>query len=218
MYHCRCDDRLHGSDFRGRAGGLAAAAAAFLLSAAVVIVTDFNKERLAQARSFGCETIDLSGGGTITERIEQILGAPEVDCAVDCVGFEAKGHGGEDQPAVVLNQLMEATRAAGSIGIPGLYVTEDPGATDSDAQTGNLILRFGLGWAKSHAFFTGQAPVMKYHRGLMMAILHDRIQIAKAVNVQVITLDESPQAYKDFDKGAAKKFVIDPHGSLKKAA
>ena len=198
--------------------GLAAAAAAFLLGAAVVIVTDFNKERLVQARSFGCETIDLSDGGTITERIAQILGVPEVDCAVDCVGFEAKGHGGADQPAVVLNQLMDVTRAAGSIGIPGLYVTEDPGATDRDAQTGNLILRFGLGWAKSHAFFTGQAPVMKYNRGLMMAILHDRIQIAKAVNVQVITLDQASQAYKDFDKGAAKKFVIDPHGSLKKAA
>lgn len=198
--------------------GLAAAAAALLLGAAVVIVTDFNKERLVQARSFGCETIDLSDGGTITEHIEQILGVPEVDCAVDCVGFEAKGHGGAEQPAVVLNQLMDVTRAAGAIGIPGLYVTEDPGAKDSGAKTGNLILRFGLGWAKSHAFFTGQAPVMKYNRGLMMAILHDRIQIAKAVNVQVITLDQAPQGYKDFDKGAAKKFVIDPHGSLKKAA
>jgi glutathione-independent formaldehyde dehydrogenase len=138
--------------------GLAAAAAAFLLGAAVVIVTDFNKERLVQARSFGCETIDLSEGGTITERIEEILGVPEVDCAVDCVGFEAKGQGGADQPAVVLNQLMEVTRAPGAISIPGLYVTEDPGAKDSGAKTGNLILRFGLGWAKSHSFFTGQAP------------------------------------------------------------
>jgi glutathione-independent formaldehyde dehydrogenase len=36
--------------------------------------------------------------------------------------------------------------------------------------------------------------------------------------VQVITLDQAPQGYKDFDKGAAKKFVIDPHDSLKKAA
>jgi glutathione-independent formaldehyde dehydrogenase len=100
--------------------GLAAAASAFLLGAAVVIVADFNKQRLAQARSFGCETIDLSQGGTIAQRIEQILRVPEVDCAIDCVGFEAKGRGGEDEPATVLNQLMEATRAAGAIGIPGL--------------------------------------------------------------------------------------------------
>jgi len=53
---------------------------------------------------------------------------------------------------------------------------------------------------------------MKYNRQLMMAILHDKTQIAKAVNVTVIPLDQAPQGYKDFDKGAAKKFVIDPHG------
>ena len=196
--------------------GLAAAASAFLLGAAVVMVADFNAERLAQARSFGCETINLSQGGTIAERIEQILKVPEVDCAVDCVGFEAKAKGGEEQPATVLNQLMEATRAAGSIGIPGLYVTEDPGAGDRAAKTGNLSIRLGLGWAKSHTLSTGQTPVMKHNRGLMMAILHDRIQIAKAVNTTVITLDQAPQGYAEFDKGAARKFVIDPHGSLKK--
>jgi glutathione-independent formaldehyde dehydrogenase len=195
--------------------GLAAAAAAQLLGAAVVIVSDFNKERLAQAHSFGCETIDLTEAAKITDRIAQILGVPEVDCAVDCVGFEAKGHGGTDQPAVVLNQLMEVTRAAGAIGIPGLYVTEDPGATDEAAKHGTLGMRFGLGWAKSLSMYTGQTPVMKYNRELMMAILNDRIQIAKAVNVTVIRLDDAPTGYKDFDKGAAKKFVIDPHSMVK---
>ncbi|HEY9465413.1 MAG TPA: formaldehyde dehydrogenase, glutathione-independent [Vicinamibacterales bacterium] len=198
--------------------GLAAAAAAFLLGASVVIVSDFNGQRLAQAASFGCETIDLSKGGSIVDHLERILGVPEVDCAVDCVGFEAKQQGGEEQPSIVLNELMTVTRAAGRIGIPGLYVTQDPGAKDEAAKTGNLSLHFGLGWAKSHALFTGQTPVMKYNRGLMMAILHDRIHIAKAVNTAVISLDAAPQGYADFDKGAAKKFVIDPHGSLTKAA
>ncbi|HEV7444930.1 MAG TPA: formaldehyde dehydrogenase, glutathione-independent [Steroidobacteraceae bacterium] len=198
--------------------GLAAAASAQLLGAAVVIVSDFNKERLAQAASFGCETVDLTQGGTLGERLERILGVPEVDCSVDCVGFEAKASGGAEQPAVVLNQLMAATRAAGAIGIPGLYVTDDPGAKDEAARTGNLSLRFGLGWAKSHSLFTGQTPVLKYNRGLMMAILHDRIQIAKAVNTTVISLEDAPKGYADFDKGAARKFVIDPHGTLKAAA
>jgi glutathione-independent formaldehyde dehydrogenase len=198
--------------------GLAAAASAQLLGAAVVIVSDFNKERLAQAASFGCETVDLTQGGTLGERLERILGVPEVDCSVDCVGFEAKARGGAEQPAVVLNQLMAATRAAGAIGIPGLYVTDDPGAKDEAARTGNLSLRFGLGWAKSHSLFTGQTPVLKYNRGLMMAILHDRIQIAKAVNTTVISLEDAPKGYADFDKGVARKFVIDPHGTLKAAA
>src|SRR5258705_5663647 len=78
--------------------GLAAAAAAFLLGAGVVIVTGHNAARLAHARSFGCETIDLTQGGSINDQIERILGVREVDCAVDCVGFEAKGHGGVDAP------------------------------------------------------------------------------------------------------------------------
>jgi glutathione-independent formaldehyde dehydrogenase len=201
--------------------GLAAAHAAQLLGAAVVIVGDSNSERLEQARSFGCETIDITASGTMEEQIEQILGVPEVDCSVDAVGFEAKGHGSdseEEQPAIVLNTLMSVTRAAGKLGIPGLYVVEDPGAADEDAKQGSLKMRLGLGWAKSHSFVTGQAPVMKYHRELMNAILHDRCQIAKAVNATVITLDDAPQGYQDFDKGAAKKFVIDPHGSVKQAA
>lgn len=197
--------------------GLACAAACHLLGAACVIVGDMNADRLAQARSFGCETVDLGSTAKLGEQIEQILRAPEVDCAVDCVGFEARGHGAhssKEAPATVLNSLMQVTRAAGGVGIPGLYVTEDPGGVDENAKTGNLSLRIGLGWAKSLHFMTGQCPVMKYNQALMMAILYDKIKIAKAVNVQVITLDDGPQGYKDFDKGAAKKFIIDPHGSI----
>jgi glutathione-independent formaldehyde dehydrogenase len=197
--------------------GLACAAACSLLGAAVVIVGDLIPERLAQARSFGCETIDVARGASLAEQIEQILGVPEVDCAVDCVGFEARGHGNavsHEAPATVLNALMEITRAAGAIGIPGLYVTGDPGAVDENAKIGRLSIRIGLGWAKSHSFTTGQCPVMKYHRQLMQAILYDKIQIAKAVNVEVIRLDDAPRGYKDFDRGAAKKFVIDPHGMV----
>ena len=144
-----------------------------------------------------------------------------MDAAVDCVGFEARGHGHDasvERPATVLNSVMEITRAGGAIGIPGLYVTGDPGGIDANAKVGNLGIRIGLGWAKSHSFYTGQCPVLRYNRQLMMAILHDKIQIAKAVNVTVITLDQAPQGYKDFDKGAAKKFVIDPHGVLAKTA
>jgi glutathione-independent formaldehyde dehydrogenase len=197
--------------------GLACAAACQLLGAACVMVGDLIPERLAQAKSFGCETIDVSKSATVAEQIEHILGVPEVDCAVDCVGFEARGHGEDakrEAPATVLNSLMTITRAGGALGIPGLYVTGDPGGIDENAKVGNLSIRIGLGWAKSHHFTTGQCPVMKYNRQLMMAILYDKIKIAKATNVTVITLDEAPQGYKDFDKGAAKKFVIDPHRSI----
>ncbi len=48
----------------------------------------------------------------------------------------------------------------------------------------------------------------------MNTILYDKIKIADAVNVEVITLHESIKGYQDFDRGAAKKFVIDPHGLI----
>src|SRR5580658_10500167 len=249
--------------------GLACAASCHLLGAAVVIVGDMIPERLAQAKSFGCETIDLKKDASLADQIAQIVGTPEVDSAVDCVGFEARGHGhdaGKEQPATVLNSVMEITRAGGSIGIPGLYVTGDPGGVDANAKIGNLGIRIGLGWAKSHSFHTGQCPVLKYNRQLMTAILHDKVHIAKAVkignlgiriglgwakshsfhtgqcpvlkynrqlmtailhdkvhiakavNATIISLDKAPQGYQDFDKGVAKKFVIDPHGTAAKAA
>ncbi|NWF83434.1 MAG: formaldehyde dehydrogenase, glutathione-independent [Bryobacteraceae bacterium] len=197
--------------------GLACAASCQLLGAAVVIVGDMIPERLEQARSFGCAAIDLRLDASLADQIAQITGEPEVDCAVDCVGFEARGHGrdaGVERPATVLNSLMQVTRAGGAIGIPGLYVTEDPGGADENARVGNLGLRIGLGWAKSHSFATGQCPVMRYHRQLMQAILHDKIQIARAVNATIISLDDAPKGYRDFDRGAARKFVIDPHGMV----
>lgn len=198
--------------------GLAAAHSAQLLGASVVIVGDLIQTRLDQAKSFGCETVNLREHENLGEQIEQILGTPEVDCAIDAVGFEASGHGsaGEEKPAAVLNAIMDVTRAGGRLGIPGLYVTGDPGAPDKDAQEGTLKVRLGLGWAKAHTFVTGQTPVMKYHRDLMKAILSGRAQIAKAVNATVISLDEAPKGYQEFDSGVSKKFVIDPHQMIKR--
>ena len=44
----------------------------------------------------------------------------------------------------MLNSLMDLTAAGGSVGIPGLYVTGDPGAADVAAQKGSLSLSLGI--------------------------------------------------------------------------
>jgi glutathione-independent formaldehyde dehydrogenase len=196
--------------------GLAAAYSSMLLGAAAVIVGDRNADRLAQARSFGCETVDITQDASLEDQIAEILGVPEVDSAVDAVGFEASAPGKDagEAPATVLNSIMAITRAGGKLGIPGLYVTGDPGAPDEDAKTGTLKVRLGLGWAKSHSFTTGQCPVMKYNRQLMTAILHDKAHIADAVNATVIPLDDAPRGYQEFDQGAARKYVLDPNGLI----
>lgn len=200
--------------------GLAAAVSAQLLGASVVIVADLIPERLDQARAIGCEIVDVSKG-RVEDQLERILGPGEheIDCAVDAVGFEARGCGHNhtnEVPAQVLNDLMKITKAGGAVGIPGLYVTEDPGAVDAAAKIGSLSIRLGLGWAKSLSFATGQCPVMRYHKNLMQAIIKEKIKPARAVNTTVISLDDAPKGYHEFDKGAAKKYVIDPHNCLGK--
>ncbi|MEU0313484.1 formaldehyde dehydrogenase, glutathione-independent [Nocardioides sp. NPDC006273] len=196
--------------------GLAAAYSAQLLGAATVIVGDMNAARLEQAASFGCATADLSSGDALADIIADILGEPVVDAAVDAVGFEARGHGRDavEQPATVLNDIMEVSRAGASLGIPGLYVTGDPGAVDDAAKQGKIGVRLGLGWAKSHTFVTGQCPVKQYNRQLMNLILADKAHIADAVNAKTISLDEAAESYAAFDQGAATKYVIDPHGMV----
>ena len=200
--------------------GLAAAASAQILGAALVMIGDMNPERLKHAEDVGFIPIDLTKSDNLGDLIADVVGNPEVDAAIDAVGFEARAQGkdGEEAPASVLNALMTVVRAAGGIGIPGLYVTEDPGSKDEAAKLGKLKVRFGLGWAKSHRFYTGQTPVLKYNRRLMQAILYDRLPIAKIVNATVISLSQAAEGYRDFDSGVARKFVIDPHQILTKVA
>lgn len=122
--------------------GLAAAASARLLGAAVVIVGDVNPIRLAHAKAQGFEIADLSKDTPLHEQIADLLGEPEVDCAVDAVGFEARGHGHDgvkhEAPATVLNSLMGVVRVAGKI-VRVCTSPKDPGAVDAAGRASALV-------------------------------------------------------------------------------
>jgi glutathione-independent formaldehyde dehydrogenase len=199
--------------------GRCAAAGARLLGASCVIVGDQNPERLKLLSDAGFETIDLRNTAPLRDQIEQILGTPEVDCGVDAVGFEAHGLGDDaksEMPNGALNSLFDVVRAGGAIGVPGIYVGSDPNPVDKDAGSGRLHLDWGKMWTKSIRIMTGMAPVANYNRYLTEAILWDRMPyLSKALNIEVITLDQAPDGYAKFDKGSSSKFVIDPHGLLK---
>jgi glutathione-independent formaldehyde dehydrogenase len=198
--------------------GRAAAASARLLGASCIIVGDTNPERLAVVKKAGYEVIDLRKDVSLPDQIEAILGQPEVDCGVDCVGFEAHGYGphADDDPAAVINGLFEVTRAGGGMGLPGIYTAGDSQAKDAKVKQGTYELDFGKAWIKSPSLTAGQCPVKKYNRNLMMAILWDRMPyLSEVMNLEVIPLDDAIDAYRAFDEGSPKKFVIDPHGSLK---
>jgi glutathione-independent formaldehyde dehydrogenase len=201
--------------------GRAAAAGSRLLGASCIIVGDTNKERLAVVKKAGYEIVDLSKSTPLPDQIEAIFGEREVDCGVDCVGFEAHGHGpgAEDDPAAVLNGLFEIVRAGGGMGIPGIYSAGDPEAKNEAVKKGTFPLDFGKAWIKSPSLTGGQCPVKKYNRQLMMAILWDRMPyLSEVMNTEIIPLEKAVEAYHVFDEGSPKKFIIDPHGSVKKAA
>jgi glutathione-independent formaldehyde dehydrogenase len=198
--------------------GLCAAVSAYMLGAACVIVGDVNPDRLTHAReTLGCETIDLNQHQVIRDQIETILGIPEVDCAVDAIGYEAHGHGQQanaDVPSDALDTCIDVTRAGGGIGVPGVYLSIDPKTPNMSSKLGRPPLEWGRAWDKGLTFSTGQTPVMKYNRQLMTAILFGRVNLSRILGTTIITLDEAPKAYEQYNQGAAQKFVIDPHHVL----
>ncbi len=203
--------------------GRCAAASARLLGASCIIVADRSRERLDLVKRCGYETVDTTSATPVPDQIEGILGQREVDAGVDCVGLEAHGYGEEDREEhseAILNVLFDVVRAGGAMGVPGIYTNLDPGAPKSNmAKKGELPLALSKAWIKSPKLIAGQAPVMHYNRDLMMAILWDRMPyLGEVVNTEVIALENAPAAYKTFSDGSPKKFVIDPHGSVKKAA
>jgi glutathione-independent formaldehyde dehydrogenase len=165
--------------------------------------------------------VDISKNVPLPDQVEAVFGQREVDCGVDCVGFEAHGYGpaaGED-PATVINGLFQVVRAPAGMGVLGVYSPTDSGAKAPEAKQGKVGIDFGKEWVKSPSMTAGQCPVMKYNRDLMMAILWGRMDyLSEVVNVEFIPLEKAPEAYRIFDEGASKKYVIDPHGSVKKGA
>lgn len=205
---------LAGAGPVGRCG----AAAARLLGASCIIVGDYDKDRLDLVKRNGCETIDLNEDVPLQDQIEKILGEPMVDCAVDYVGTEAHGIGKEasnQDPAHAINQVIDATRAGGATGVVGVY-GPDPLADSEAERKGVYPIDFGNAWIKSPKISAGQAPIMHYNYNLMQAILWDRMPyLSDMLNTKVISLDEVPQAYADFNQGSAEKYIIDPHGMIK---
>ena len=54
------------------------------------------------------------------------------------------------------NTLIRTVRATGELGIPGLYVPDDPGTPDEMATQGRLGIDFGLLFERGQALRTGQ--------------------------------------------------------------
>lgn len=199
--------------------GLCAAIASYLKGAACVIIGDVNHERVEHAKAtIGCEGLRLGEVDVIPEQIHQILGTPEVDCAIDAIGYEAHGHGDDsDEPCSTdaLDTTIDVMRAGGRIGVPGVYLPVDPKGQGKLTKMGRPPSEWGRAWDKALTMSTGQAPVARYNRDLMTAILFERVRLSRALGTTIISMEEAPEAYARFNDGVPQKFLIDPHGVMR---
>lgn len=178
--------------------GLMAAYSALLKGASQVFVVDKVASRLSLAESIGATPIDFSAGdppGQIKDHLE----SNGVDRGVDAVGYQATVAEGEEQPAIVLNQLIETVRPTGTIGTVGLYLPSDPNAPSEDAAHGRLLLNMGRFFEKGLRMGTGQANVKVYAHRLRDLIVSGRAEPSFVVSKR-LPLDDAPDAYRRFDK------------------
>jgi glutathione-independent formaldehyde dehydrogenase len=192
--------------------GLMAAYSALLRGARKVFVVDRVNERLSKAEEIGAVPINFTEGDPV-EQIKDRTEGEGTDKGIDAVGYQAQTHGGDrEEPATVLNSLVETVRATGALGIPGLYVPADPGAPDEQAKRGMLLVSVGRLFEKGLRLGTGQCNVKRYNRQLRDLIIEGRARPSFVVSHEV-SLDEAPTAYEKFDKRVEgyTKVVLHPN-------
>ena len=179
--------------------GLMAAYSALLRGASKVFVVDRVPERLAKAEEIGATPVNFAEADA-AEQIKQQTAGEGTDKGVDAVGYQALAQqGGREEPAVVLNSLIETVRPTGRLGVPGLYVPADPGGVDEYAKRGMLLVGLGRFFEKGLRMGAGQCNVKRYNRQLRDLIVAGRARPSFVVSHEV-PLGEASVAYEKFDK------------------
>jgi glutathione-independent formaldehyde dehydrogenase len=178
--------------------GLMAAYSALLRGASKVMVVDRVPERLQKASEIGAIPINFQEADAV-EQIREHTNGEGADKGVDAVGYQAQASGGREEPAVVINSLVQAVRPTGRLGIPGLYLPADPGAPDEAAKQGMLLVAVGKLFEKGLRLGTGQCNVKRYNRKLRDLIITGRAKPSFVVSHE-LPLDQAPVAYEKFDK------------------
>ena len=190
--------------------GLMAACSATLKGASMVMVVDTHKDRLKLAEKVGAIAIDDSEGGGV-ERVLELTGGNGADRGCECVGYQCCNMHREEVPNLTMNNLVASVKATGRLGVVGVFVPEDPGASDPLAKIGQIAFDFGAFWQKGQAMGTGQANVKAYNRMLSRLIEKDKVKPSWIVSHE-LSLEKAPDAYANFDarKNGWTKVVLKP--------
>ena len=178
--------------------GLMAAMSARLRGADQVLVVDRQPDRLKLVEAVDATPVDDSAGDAIQQVLDATRGEG-ADRGIEAVGFQAHDHEGHEAPGVTVNNLIQAVRPTGRIGVIGLFVPEDPTATDDLAKHGKFAFDFGTFFYKGQSIGTGQANVKRYNRQLRNLIHRDKLQPSIIVS-QELSLDQAVEGYQNFDE------------------
>jgi glutathione-independent formaldehyde dehydrogenase len=178
--------------------GLMAAHSANIRGASQTFVVDFEPDRLALAERMGATAINAADGDVVAAILDATDGFG-VDCGVEAVGFQAHDPAGQEHPAMVLDNLVGVVRATGSIGVVGVYVSEDPQAATDEAKQGRIAFDYGTAFTKGISIGSGQCPVKRYNRQLRDLIIRGQATPSLIVSHE-LSLDDAVEAYDKFDK------------------
>jgi threonine dehydrogenase-like Zn-dependent dehydrogenase len=112
---------------------------------------------------------------------------------------------------------VDAVKATGHIGVVGVFVPQDPKATDELEKQGRMAFDFGKFWFKGQKIGTGQCNVKAYNRRLRDLIHQDRANPSMIISHE-LSLDEAPEAYEHFDKRDKGWTKVVLHPNAAKAA
>jgi glutathione-independent formaldehyde dehydrogenase len=177
--------------------GLMAAYSSMLRGASQVMVVDRLADRLRLVEQIGATPIDDSKQSPV-ETVLKMTGGKGADKGCECVGYQAHDPEGEEHPSQTMDELVRSVRAAGRLGVVGVFVPKDPGASNSLAKKGHVAFDWGMLWYKGQSVGTGQANVKAYNRRLRDLIHSGRAKPSFIVSHQV-PLEQAPEAYAHFD-------------------
>lgn len=197
--------------------GLLAAYSALLRGASEVYVVDHIADRLETARQIGATPVDFARGDPVEQILEirrdnralrEMMRPGDekmagVMCGIDAVGYQAldREDPSRQKPNQVLEGLARLVNPTGSIGVIGVYLTEDPRGPTDEAKRGEITHSFGKIWEKGIRIGTGQTPVKDYQMFLRDLIVAGRARPGFVVT-QDLPLWTAPEAYRLFDKRA----------------
>ena len=192
--------------------GLMAVMSARIQGAAQIFIVDSKPDRLALAAKLGATPIHSMGD--VAEQIRAMTGGYGADCGAECVGYQCHNAAGKEVPNMVMNALVDAVKATGQIGVIGVFVPQDPGASDDLAKKGQIAFDFGKFWFKGQKIGTGQCNVKAYNRRLR-DLIHQGKANPSIIISHSLPLAQAPEAYKHFDNRDEgwTKVILHPHAA-----